>query len=104
MDPRQAKLEQLHRWKQVANWSTVLWLPLGVYGMLTGRAAEAMGVAIAGLVFFAVARVVVVSSRCPGCETRFRDTPAGIRRVWNEIACEACGLSLFELRRARARD
>ena len=104
MDPRRAKLEQLFRWKQAASWSPVLWLPLVVYWGLTERAPRAIGLVIAGLVFVAVARFVVGNARCPGCETRFKDTPAGFSRIWNEMACEACGVSLFELRRGRARD
>ena len=104
MDPRRAKLEQLFRWKQVALWSPVLWLPLVVYWGATARGPRAIGLAIAGGVFIALARFVVANARCPGCETRFRDTPAGFRRIWNDMTCEACGLSLFELRRGRARD
>ncbi len=104
MDPKRAKLEQLQRWKQAANWSPLLWLPLAVYGALTARASQAIGLAIAGLVFIAFARFVVGNARCPACEARFRDTPAGFSRIWNEMACEACGLSLFELRRSGARD
>jgi len=104
MDPRQAKLEQLFRWKQIASWSPVVLLPLVVYWGLTGRAAQAIGLAITGGVFFGVARIVVGHARCPACGTRFRDTPAGFRRIWNDLTCEACGLSLFELRRGRARD
>ena len=104
MDPRRAKLEMLFRWKQAAIWSPVVWLPLVVFWLLTDRTPMAIGLAIAGLVFVGLARVVVWSARCPGCEALFRGTPAGFRRVWNELACEACGLSLFELRRGRARD
>ena len=104
MDARRSKLEQLFRWKQAANWSPLVWLPLVVYWVLTARAAQAIGLGIAGLVFVLVARFVVGNARCPACETRFRDTPAGFSRIWNQMACEACGLSLFELRRGRARD
>ncbi|MBB84138.1 MAG: hypothetical protein CL931_10060 [Deltaproteobacteria bacterium] len=104
MDPKRAKLEQLQRWKQAADWSPLVWLPLVVYWALTARASQAIGLAIAGAVFIAFARFVVGNARCPGCETRFRDMPAGFSRIWNELACEACGLSLFELRRGRARD
>ncbi len=104
MDPRQSKLEQLFRWKQAAIWSPVVILPLVVYWGLTERAAQAIGLAIAGGVFVGLARFVVGNARCPGCATRFRDTPAGARRIWNDLTCEACGLSLFELRRGRARD
>ena len=104
MDRRQARLEQLFRWKQVASWCPVVLLPLIVYWGLTERAAQAIGLAIAGAVFFGFARFVVMRARCPGCEARFSDTPAGARRIWNDLACEACGLSLFELRRGRARD
>ena len=104
MDPRRAKLEALHRWKQAAIWSPVVWLPLVVFWLLTARTPRAIGLLIAGLVFVGVARFVFWSARCPGCEAPFRGTPAGFRRAWNELACEACGLSLFELRRGRARE
>lgn len=104
MDARQAKLERLFRWKQGAIWSPLVWLPLVVYWLLTGRTPLAIGLAIAGLAFVGVARLVVWSARCPACETRFRSSEALFRGVWNELRCEACGLSLFELRRGRARD
>ena len=104
MDRRLAKLEQLHRWKQAAQWSPVLWLPIAVFWGLTNRGPDAIGLAIAGIVFVGAARLVLWSARCPGCEAPFRETAAGFRRVWNELACDVCGLSLFELRRGRARD
>ncbi|MEM9174835.1 MAG: hypothetical protein AAGC67_06345 [Myxococcota bacterium] len=98
------KLEQLFRWKQAASWSPVVWLPLVVYWGLTGRAPRAIGLVIAGVAFVGVARFVVGRARCPACQTRFRDVPAGSKRIWNEMTCAACGLSLFELRRGRAPD
>lgn len=104
MDARARKLESMWRWRQAANWSPVVWLPLVIYWSLTGRTAIGIGLAIAGLAFIGCARAIVGMSRCPGCETRFRDTPAGLRRIWNDLSCEACGLSLFELRRSRAQD
>ena len=98
------KLEGLHRWKLFAIWSPVVWLPLSVYWMLTNRSPLAIGFAIAGVAFFGFARGVIYFSRCPECEKAFRDSPVGFRRIWNELCCDACGISLFELRRGRARD
>ena len=102
MDRPRAKLEQLFLWRQAANWSPVLWLPLVVFWLLTGRTPTALGLGIAGLAFIAVARLVVWSARCPGCAAAIRSTPGGFRRIWSELACAACGLSLFELRRGDA--
>ena len=99
MDRRRAKLEQLFLWRQAANWSPVLWLPVGVFWLLTARTPNAIGLAIAGLAFIGVARLVVWAARCPGCGAEFRSIPGGFRRIWGELACNACGLSLFELRR-----
>ena len=104
MDRRRAKLEGVRRWRQAAAWSPVAWLPLVVYWLSTERAPLAVAFALAGVAFMLIARCVVWSTRCPQCETRFGATPAGFRRIWNDMVCDACGLSLFELRRARARD
>ena len=104
MDRVREGLESIHRWRQAANWTPVVLLPLIVYWHLTDRTPLAIGAVLAGFAFYGFARGWVYFARCPACETRFGDTPAGFRRGWEEIACEACGVSLFELRRGRARD
>ena len=104
MASERTRLEFLRRWRQAAVWSPVVWLPLVVYWILTDRAPLAIAFFLAGLAFVGIARTVVWLARCPRCEVPFRDTPAGFRRAWDETRCEACGLSLFELRRGRARD
>ena len=104
MDAKQAALEGLHRWQQSAQWSPVVLLPLIIYWLFTDRAPLAIGAGIAGASFYAFARARVTRARCPACETRYGSTPAGSDRIWNEMACDACGLSLFELRRGRARN
>lgn len=104
-DPRiEAGFERLHRWKQAASWAPILGVPLVIYWLMTDRVTLSIGLLLAGFTFVALARGVVWMARCPGCETRFRDTPAGFARIWNEAACAACERSYFELRRGRARD
>lgn len=104
MDARQARLERTHRWRQAAVWAPVVWLPLALFWLLTGRAPLAVAIALAGVVFAGIARLVVWAGRCPGCGVPTRSSPAGFRALWDEMRCAACGLSLFELRRSRARD
>ena len=64
----------------------------------------AIGIGLAGLAFAGLARVVVWSARCPGCQVPFKQLPSGFRRFWEDATCEACGLSLFELRRSSGLD
>lgn len=104
MDRTRRELEALFRWRQAANWSPVVLLPLVVYWQLTDRTPLAIGAALAGLAFYLFARGRVYLARCPACGERFSATPAGHRRIWEALACDACGVSLFELRRGRARD
>ncbi len=104
MDRVRSGLESLYRWRQAANWAPVMLLPLIVYWQLTDRTPLAIGAALSGFAFYAFARGWVYFARCPACEKQFRATPAGFRRVWDELSCAACGVSLFELRRGRARD
>jgi hypothetical protein len=99
MDPRRRKLEGLRRWRQAAVWSPVLGLPLVLYWLLTARPLPAVGLVIAGACFWGLARAVVWSARCPGCERPFREARAGFRHIWDQSQCASCGLSLFELRR-----
>lgn len=88
----------------VAVWAPILWFPLVVYCLLVDRVLEATGLGLAGLVFAGLARGVVWFARCPACEKLFRRSPTGFRRIWDDASCEACGLSLFELRRGGAHD
>ena len=99
MDPRRRKLEGLHRWRQAALWSPVVWIPLVLYWLLTGRPQPAVGLVIAGACFVGLSRAVVWFAHCPGCNRPFREAEAGFRRVWDQAECAACGLSLFALRR-----
>ena len=100
----QAALEQLRRWRQAAVWAPIFWFPLVIYAQIMGQSLASIGVGLAGLAFWGLARAVVWSARCPSCEAPFRQSPAGFERAWDESSCAACGLSLFELRRGRARD
>ena len=95
--------EALRRWRQSARWSPVVWLPLAVYWLLTERAELAVAAFGAGGAFLGIARLVVWASRCPSCGSPFGDSSAAFARAWNDLACEACGGSLFELRRGGAR-
>ncbi|MBJ18983.1 MAG: hypothetical protein GY910_06125 [bacterium] len=77
---------------------------MAVYCLLVGRVIEAIALGLAGIVFATLSRFVVWCARCPACERPFRSSPAGFRRIGEEASCEACGLSLFELRRRRTDD
>lgn len=99
MAEERAKLEQLRRWRQTAVWAPVLWFPGVVYGLLVGEVGLALTLGFAGLVFAVVARGVVWLGRCPRCDAAFKDSPAAFRRIWDESSCQACDVSLFELRR-----
>ena len=99
-----ATLEQLRRWRQAAVWAPIAWFPLAIYALMTGRSAWSIGIGLSGLIFAGVARAVVWSARCPACAVPFRGSPGAFRRFWDDASCDACGLSLFELRRGRAQD
>ncbi len=94
-----ARLEYLRLWRQVAAWAPVVWFPVVVYTLLTERTEWALALGLAGLIFAGLARGVVWSASCPACAARFRASASGFRRIWDAASCEACGLSLFELRR-----
>ena len=100
MADERGRLEQLRRWRQAAVWAPVVWFPGVVYGLLVGELALAMTLGFAGLVFAGVARGVVWLGHCPRCDASFGDSAAAFRRVWDHSSCAACGVSLFELRRA----
>lgn len=97
------RLEQIRRWRQTAVWAPAIWFPVVVFALATGRLALALTFGLSGLVFSGVARAVVWSGRCPRCEGRFGASGAIFREIWDESSCQACGLSLFELRREEAR-
>lgn len=97
-------LEQLRRWRQAAVWAPIVWFPLAIYALIMGRSIWSIGIGLAGLAFAGLARTVVWSARCPACEAPFRTSPERFRSAWDESTCDACGLSLFELRRGRAGD
>ena len=104
MTREQKRLEQLRRWKQAFSWAPVFWFPLLVYALAIGAPATALSLGLAGASFAGAARLAVWSARCPRCSESFRRRPGGFRRVWDESACSACGVSLFDLRRARSND
>lgn len=95
----QSRLERVRLWRQAAVWAPILWFPLMVTGFAMSRPGIAVMLAIAGLVFAGVCVSVVWSSRCPRCRERFGRSAANFRRIWDDAACQSCGLSLFELRR-----
>ena len=99
MKRERVRLEQVRRWRQAAVWAPVVWFPLLVYGLSVGRTAIALTLGFAGLVFAGVSASIVWLSRCPRCGARYGDRSGGFRRIWDDATCEACGLSLFELRR-----
>lgn len=93
------RLEQVWRWRQVAVWAPVGWVPVVLHALLSGRTSLALAIGIAGLLFAGLARSVVWLGCCPGCRARWRESQASFQTVWDEAKCRACGLSLFELRR-----
>lgn len=97
-DPR-ARFEQFRRWRQSAVWAPVLWFPIAITGFALGRSGLAITLIFAGLVFTGMCCAVVWFGRCPSCEVRFGDSSKAFRRIWDDATCDACGLSLFELRR-----
>lgn len=94
-----ARLEQLRRWKVAASWAPIGWFPLALLALAFGGTRAAATLVLAGAAFAGAARVAVWSARCPRCGLAFRARPGGFRRIWDEAACIACGLSLFVLRR-----
>ena len=101
MTHEQARLEQLRRWKLAASWAPVVWFPLVVYLLSIEQARVAVTLVLAGTVFAGAARLAVWSARCPRCGESFRARRHGFRHVWEEAGCDACGVSLFALRRSR---
>lgn len=102
MSAERARLEHLRRWKLVASWAPVVWFPIVVFALSVEKPLVATTLALAGAAFAGAARIVVWTSRCPRCSEPFRARHGGFRRIWDEAGCLACGLSLFELRRAGA--
>ena len=97
------RFEQLWRWRRAAAWAPIVWFPLALARLLMDAPIQAVVLGVAGLVFAALARIVVWSARCPACETPLRASPAGGRHFWDDARCGTCDRSLFDLRRARAR-
>jgi len=93
-------LEQIRLWRSLAAWAPVVWFPVLIFGLLTGRTALAITLSLVGLLFAAVARAVVWSGHCPRCGVHFGSSTGVFRRVWDQAGCLDCGLSLFALRRA----
>lgn len=93
------RLETLWRWRRAALWAPVCWFPLLLFRLLAGRPEQAVALGLAGLCFAAIARAAVLGSRCPACGAVFRRSAEARRRIWEEAACSACGVSLFALRR-----
>ncbi len=100
MDRLRVLLEGLQRWKQAAVWSPIAILPLVIWSLSTTRTYLAVTGVLAGIVFNGLARARLALARCPICGTRFGSTAEGYRRVWHDLACDMCGRSLFDLRRA----
>lgn len=100
MTHERRRLEQLRRWKQAASWAPIFWFPLLVFALSLGATGTALTLGLAGAAFAAAARFAVWSARCPRCGAAFRARPDGFRRIWDAASCAACGVSLFELRRA----
>ncbi|HEB91021.1 MAG TPA: hypothetical protein ENI85_15710 [Deltaproteobacteria bacterium] len=103
MAEERACLENIRRWRQAVVWAPVFWFPLVLYGFASGRLRLALGLGFAGLVFAGLGMSIVWLGRCPGCRARFGTRSGGFRRIWDDATCEACGLSLFELRRKKDR-
>ena len=99
MTSSRGRFETLWRWRQASVWAPVLWFPVMLFGLLTGRTALALTIGLAGLVFAGLTRAVVWLGRCPDCEKRWSDSSGGFQRFWDKATCPSCGLSLFDLRR-----
>ena len=102
MGSERAHLEQIRRWQQLAAWAPVIWFPVLIFGLLTGRAELAITLGLAGLLFAAAARAVVWVRHCPRCGVHFGSSPGVFRQVWDQVGCLDCGLSLFALRREKS--
>lgn len=100
MTRERARLEQLRRWKLAASWAPVVWFPIVVFALSVAQPRIAATLGLAGAAFAGAARLAVYRARCPRCGEAFRARSGGFRRIWDEAGCLACGLSLFELRRA----
>lgn len=99
MSRERSRLEQLRRWKLAASWAPIGWFPLAVYALSIGADRGALTLALGGAAFAGAARLAVWWADCPRCGEPYRARPAGFRRAWEEASCDACGLSLFALRR-----
>lgn len=102
MNAERERLEQLRRWKLAASWAPVVWFPIVVFALSVAQPRIAATLGLAGATFAGAARLAVYRARCPRCGEPFRARPGGFRRIWDEAGCLACGLSLFELRRAES--
>ena len=97
------RFEQIHRWRKAADWAPMLWLPLMIYCLSTGRLALGMALGLSGFLFAVLTRAVVWLRRCPDCGETFGESAAAFEAIWSESRCLGCGISLFGLRRADGR-
>ncbi len=93
------RLERIRRWRQAAVWAPVFWFPVILTGFALGHFAVALTLALAGFVFAGICGAVVWLGRCPRCNARLGMSSKSFRRIRDAATCDACGLSLFELRR-----
>ena len=99
MADERAGFEHFRRWRQAAVWAPVLWFSLAITGFALGWSGLAIVLILSGLVFTGMCCAVVWFGRCPSCNARFGESTRAFRRFWDDATCDACALSLFELRR-----
>ena len=95
-------LEQIRPWRQLAARTPVVWFPVLIFGVLTGRTALAVTLGLAGLLLSGAVRAIVWSRHSPRCGLHFGSSTGVFRQVWDQAGYLDCGLSLFTLRRGKS--
>ena len=77
----------------------MFWFLVILTGFALSHFAVVLTLALVGFVFAGICGAVVCLGRCPRCNARFGMSLKSLRRIWDVATCDACGFSLFELRR-----
>ncbi len=88
-------LARIQLFRQLSGWGTVVWFPLVLVLISTGRATVAVALAIAGGVFSGLLRLAVALASCPRCGERYLDMEKGFHGIWQHDRCEGCGLRRY---------